>query len=536
MSDRSGTCLTACLLAASTLGLAGGGLLGFAAEPARAQVSDTARRCEALQGFEADGLEITSARLVPAAAPGTVRRNAFTEDTFDFAFPEHCRIEGVINRRQGAGGVEYGIGFALTLPTDWQGRLLFQGGGGFNGSIREPYGPTPNPQDAALAHGFAVVSTDGGHKGSSFDVAFMADQQAALDFVFNALPTVTLTAKAIATAYYDEAPHHTYSVGCSTGGREGMLAAQRYPLLFDGVVSGHPAIRTAHSRLAAFNAVTAFNRIAPRNPDGTPRRLEAFPAGDQRLLHRAIAAQCDALDGLADGMIFNLRACNFDPRVLQCRGEKTDQCLSAGQVEALRTAFAGPRDSRGNPVYASFPYDLGLLGEHVGNKSMSMLPISSPGPFDTPRDPFSIDVDAEIARIASDALQILSDTHTWTDLGSFYRKGGKIIFYHGAADPWFSVNDTIAYYEANKTANPEFDSSRLYAIPGLAHCGEGPLEVFDLLTPLVDWVERGKAPLSVVAQDWLGTRTRRPLCPWPQYPRYDGDGDPNDPANFACTN
>lgn len=191
-------------------------------------------------------------------------------------------------------------------------------------------------------------------------------------------------------------------------------------------------------------------------------------------------------------------------------------------------------DSRSKPAYTSFPYDLGLLGEHVANKSMSMLPTSAPGPYDVPPDPFAYDVDAELERIAGNGLQTLSDTRAWTDLGSFYRKGGKIMFYHGAADPWFSIQDTLDWFAANKAANPEFASSRFYAIPGMAHCGEGPLEVFEMLTPLVEWVENGKAPGSIVASDWLGTGLGRPLCPWPQYARYKGTGDTRDAANFQC--
>lgn len=503
--------------------------------PARAQPAGATARCEALaRNASLPGVEITSAKLIPAAAPGTVRLNAFTEATFPLAMPEHCRVEGTINRRKGADGIEYGIGFALALPANWQGRLLFQGGGGFNGTVRDPYGPSPDPKDPALAKGFAVVSTDSGHKGQTFDVAFMRDQQAGLDFAFNALPTVTVAAKQLAAAYYGKPPHHTYSVGCSTGGREGMIAAQRFPSLFDGVVSGDPAMRTAHTRMAGFNAAIAFNAVAPRDAAGKPRRLEAFPAADQRLLHSAVARQCDKLDGLEDGMIFNLAACRFDPGVLQCTGAKNASCLSAAQVDALRTAFGGPKDAHGRPIYTSFPYDLGMLGEHVANKSMSMLPASSPQPFDTPPDPYAYDYEAELARVAGNGIQILSDTDAWTDLGSFYRKGGKILFYHGAADPWFSLHDTLGWFGANKAANPEFDSSRLYNVPGLAHCGEGPLERFDLLTPLVEWVEHGKAPHSVTARDWMASRLARPLCPWPQYARYDGSGDPKDAASFAC--
>lgn len=211
-------------LAASISGLPG--------SEARARQSGAADRCATLADLALPGVEIDSARLIPGVAPGTMPFNPSRQATIPIAMPDYCRVEGTIDRRKGADGIEYGIGFALALPGNWQGRLLFQGGGGFNGSVREPYGSSPDPRDPALAKGFAVVSTDSGHKGAIFDVGFMCDQQASLDFAFNALPAVTLAAKQIATAYFGRAPHHTYSVGCSTGGHEGMLAAQRYPMLF----------------------------------------------------------------------------------------------------------------------------------------------------------------------------------------------------------------------------------------------------------------------------------------------------------------
>lgn len=502
--------------------------------PAQAQSSEAGKRCAALAGLARGGVEITSARLVPAAAAGTVRINSFSQNTFPVALPEYCRVEGVINRRKGADGVEYGIAFAVALPGNWEGRLVFQGGGGFNGTLREPYGQSSNPQDPALAKGFAVVSTDSGHKGATFDTAFMRDQQASIDFAFNSVPTVTLLAKELAEAYFGRPPHHTYSAGCSTGGREGMIAAQRFPALFDGVISGAPAMRTAHSRIAGYSATIAFNKIAPRDAEGKPLRLEAFPAEDQKLLHAAVAKQCDALDGLADGMIFNLGACRFDPKILQCKAGKSPGCLSAAQVGALNTAFGGPRDNRGEAVYASFPYDLGLLGEHVGSRDMSLLPQKASSPFDTPPSPYTQDVDAETLRARTNPLQMLSDTDHWADLGSFYRKGGKIIFYNGASDPWFSIRDTEDYFRRNKAANPEFDSSRLYGIPNMGHCGGGTIELFDMLTPLVEWVERGVAPGAIFARSWTGKGPTRPLCPWPSYAHYRGSGDTGDAASFEC--
>ena len=312
-----------------------------------------------------------------------------------------------------------------------------------------------------------------------------------------------------------------------------MVAAQRYPDLFDGIIVGDPAMRSAHTRIAGWNATVAFNRIAPKDAAGNPLRLQAFPVEDQRLLYTAVANQCDALDGLKDGMIMNMAACHFDPVLLECTAGKRTNCLSPEKVNALKTAFGGPRDRQGNALYTGFPYDLGLLGEEVANK-VTLLPTSVSTPYDSPPSPMSLDFAAEIARMQSDQLQILSDTASWKDLGTFYRRGGKIIFFNGASDAWFSLYDTVDYFERNKAANPDFDSSRLYSVPNMGHCQQGGLERFDLLPAIVDWVENGKAPDRIIATDWQKSGTTRPLCPWPRYAHYKGTGDPKDAANFEC--
>jgi feruloyl esterase len=513
--------------------------------PAQAQTSDASERCRAITGLHRTAVEITSALLVAAAPPGTVRYNENFPVTIPVALPAHCRIEGVINRRKGAGGVEYGIGFVLNLPDNWNGRFMFQGGGAYNGSIGEPRGFGDDP---ALAHGWAIIATDSGHKGAPFDTTFMRDQQAGLDFAFNAVPTVTRLGKELVTEFYGRAPDHSYSFGCSTGGREGMIGAGRYPDLFDGIVAGDPAMRVAYTRIAGWNATIAFNRIAPRDEKGDPVRRQSFPADDQKLLHAAVAKQCDRLDGLEDGLILNLAACKFDPAVLQCKSEKNADCLSAEQVAAVKAAFGGPKDGQGNPLYTGFPYDLGLLGEHP-DSPMHILPSDVPGIYDlppgtddaarslnrtgNPPPPFAFDFAAEIARIRTDPVEILSDTDTLTDLGTFYRRGGKIIFFNGASDPWFSHDDTLDYFKRNKKANPDFDSSRFYSIPGMAHCGGGGLERFDMLSAIVNWVEKRESPGAIVGTD-LKRQTTRPLCPWPQYARYRGTGDANDVANYQC--
>lgn len=491
------------------------------------------RRCAALDRFRMAGLEITSARVVPVTPSNTVRFSPFNPATIGVPLPQHCRVEGVLDRRKGVDGVEYGVGFALVLPDNWNGRFLYQGGGGLNGSIGEPLGVTAAGAVPALARGFAIIATDSGHKGAVFDAAFMKDQQAALDFAYDSVGKVTETGRYIATEYYGRAPDHIYSTGCSTGGREGMLAAQSYPLLFDGVIAGAPAMRTGYSNIALTNAAVAFNQIAPRDAQKRPIPAQAFSLDDKKLLTTAVLNQCDALDGLKDGLIYNLHACHFDPAVLQCKGKtKRSDCLSAGQVKALRTAFDGPRDSKGREVYTRFPYDPRQFG--ASGPGLSFLPSSGPNPLGPPNLALSINVDEEVDKVRADDMQNLTDTSSWTNLSTFYGRGGRIIFFHGASDPWFSTFDTEAYERKLRTANPGVDASRFYSVPGMSHCETGGLDRFDMLTALMDWVEKGIPPTSIVSTGADFPGRSRPLCPAPLHAHYKGSGDPQDAANFEC--
>jgi hypothetical protein len=268
-----------------------------------------ALKCEALAGlgFPSSTIVIEKAEAVPEMPAGTVQVRPPDPETVRVPIPSNCRAEGVIDRRIGADGKNYAIGFAIALPDRWNGRFLFQGGGGLNGSIRPPLGAQATGDIPALARGFAVVSTDSGHRGAVFDASFMADQEAALNFAYASVGKVTAAAKAIIARYYGEPPARSYFVGCSTGGREGMLASQRYPAEYDGIVAGAPAMRTGRSNLGLAWANYNFTQIAPKGESGKPDPAKAFSPSDRKLVTDAIVAVCDAKDGLKDGMIFNTR-------------------------------------------------------------------------------------------------------------------------------------------------------------------------------------------------------------------------------------
>ena len=478
---------------------------------------------------------ITQARTVPA---GPIPAAPFGPPATG-TLPEYCRADGIIDSRTGRNGQSYAIGFAIALPKVWNGRFMFQGGGGLNGNIGAPFGAQAAGDSPGLARGFAVVSTDSGHHSNAvFDARFFEDQQAALDFLYQAVAKVTVVAKQIVSRYYGHAAAHSYFVGCSTGGREAMMMSQRFPRFFDGIVAGAPAMRTSFSNLGDRWVTVALNAIAPRDASGKVQGARALSDADRKLIVNGILKACDAADGLEDGMIFNPTACGFDPASLQCSGAKSDSCLSAEQVGALKKGFAGPRDSMGRQVYPGFYYDTGIAN---GQGPIPGLLLAPSGPVDRVGGAASMDVDREESA-ASNAIAIAGDSNSWTNLSSFTAHDGKLLFYHGVSDPWFSAMDTVQYYDRLVADNGGADEvhhwSRLFLVPGMSHCGGGPaaLDRFDMLTALVDWVEKGTAPDSVIATGRAFPGRSRPLCPYPQHAHYKGTGDSEQAANFECRN
>jgi feruloyl esterase len=475
-----------------------------------------AATCSDLTKFRIAGMNlvITKAENVPAAN----------------GLPAHCRADGMINERKGADGRTYGIGFGIALPEAWNHRFLFQGGGGYNGSVRPPTGPAGAGEKPALARGFAVVSTDSGHKGDTFDRSYDVDQQASLDFAQVAVAQVAQVAKQIVAQHYGEPAQHSYFTGCSTGGREAMLMTQRYPSYFDGVISGDPAMHTGISRLGNEWKTAAFAQAAPKDAAGVPQLYKLFSDADRKTLSTGILNACDAGDGVKDGMIFNPEACNFDPATLVCSSAKTEACLTQPQVTALKQAFPGPKNSKGELIYRMSLYDADVA---------ALLPASKPPEGNARRPATNVDVDASLFALLRDPLEAVTDTN-WTNLSSFSGHGGKLIFYHGMSDPTFAATDTLDYYKRMTDANGGPDKvqqwSKFYFVPGMLHCrgGEAALDQFDLLDALVSWVEKGTAPEGVVATGAALPGRSRPLCPYPKHAQYNGQGNTEDAKSFTC--
>jgi feruloyl esterase len=551
---------------------------------------------------------IDCSSLLAASIPDTVIEKAVIEDAYPSSpylaagpIPEHCLVAGIIEPRVGVvnpdtGSDKYGTRFELRLPTSWNSRFFYQGGAVANGTVFRADGLIPSQGKAhqipALWRGYAVVTSDSGHQSGAgltamFRSGFGVDPQARLDYGYRSIDVVTPVAKALMASYYGTEPEYSYFVGCSKGGQEAMQASQRYGDQFDGIVAGDPGF---HLPQAAVNQVSdnqllaaAAKKMHPRLADmitGEPLLWAAFSQRDLTLVVKVLTQSCDELDGLADGLIFLPQSCAkiFDPTVLRCRSSKRPDCLSAIQVDTLKKMMGGVRNSRGEPLYSNFPYDTGLNSSGTGgwmiwklgihwlpinlainfsfsddayryifstppNAELSLLQVN-PEDFDASTRVAGADPDTGVVYDVSSIDFMYADN---TDLDTFRGRGGKLILYHGASDPVFSLFDTLNYYGALQQRYGDVaDFVRAYVVPGMGHCSDGTRSAnsFDSLTALENWVERGVAPDRITAragnaelplnENTLPRRVTRPLCPYPRYARYDGSGDPDDADSFEC--
>jgi feruloyl esterase len=360
----------------------------------------------------------------------------------------------------------------------------------------------------------------------------MRDQQAYLDFAFLANAEVAGVAKQMITRYYLKPAAYSYFIGCSTGGREGMILSQRYPTVFNGIVSGDPAMRTGLSNLAIGQWIpVAYNQAAPRDASGKPQIERFLTDADRKLFMDALMAKCDARDGVADGMIFDPLHCDFDLAEVDCKPGQSDACIAPAKVAAIKKAFSGPKNAYGTQVYPGFLYDAGITTKGFVPGLLALGPGGIFGPYTTATE---LDVDKAALHVSDPLVEPAS-----TNLTTFSLHGGKLIFFHGDSDPWFSPLDTLGYYkslaETNGGAEKVSEWSRMFLVPGMAHCGGGPsLDHFDMLSAVVDWVEKGTAPDHVIATGAAFPGRSRPLCPYPTHAQYKGSGDTQDASNFQC--
>ena len=514
-----------------------------------------AEQCAALTSWHLEGTIIARATEVSAGAPVTLPPQGTPTTHSMTSLPTHCVVRGEVNHHIGADGKSYGDKFELRLPEQWSGRLLFQGGGGLDGNLLPALALDGRPQadsKSPLSRGYAIVSTDGGHEAANpvADGSFGSDPESRTDYYYRSTKIVTDAAKAIVARFYGRSPKYSYFKGCSTGGREGMIAAQRYAEYFNGVIAGAPAFNVANAAIAEAWDTVQFAAIAPKNAKGMPNLNGALSEADLKLLGDQILKECDELDGLKDGLVDRPAACHFDPAVLKCRAEENGACLSAAKVEAIKKVFAGPKTSAGKQLYSDWAYDPGVAAPGwriwvLGNDQIPAINTMIMPAFynlvllagqSPPIDILHFNFDTDPPRVAQGAAEINA---TAVDLSGLRKHGGKLVLYNGMSDPVFSANDLIGYYQRVMAANGGQEETakfaRLFLIPGMNHCGGGPaLDQFDTLTAMENWVEKGQEPDHIVASGNAFPGRTRPLCPYPQTPHYKGSGSIEDAANFSC--
>lgn len=498
--------------------------------------------------------------------------------------PAHCEVIGSMRERDGVDGQKYAIRFHVRMPQDWNGRFLFEGGGGTNGVLGDAIGRLSGDVAPALARGYAVLSQDSGHDNATNSdpkrggpTAFGFDPQARADYGGASLLPVTLAAKALVGRFYGSSPKYSYFFGCSKGGQEGMVLAQRYPELYDGIVAGAPGFALPRAALAeAWDTQQFASVVRAKGEKVTAASLAAsFSDSDLGLVRKAVLDACDGDDGLKDGIVGAHQQCT-SAKVLPvlkrsaCAGAKGDMCLSTSQIGALERIHDGPRTSAGKPLYASFPWDSGWsdmgwriwkigsadgripsLNVMMGAPSLATIftvPPSLPGAGpDASLDyhlGFNFDRDAQAIYATGAGFP----RSAWQDIGArspdlsaFHKRGGKMIVPHGVSDPVFSVNDTIDWWKQVDRGNRGKAANfvRVFPVPGMGHCQGGPAtDRHDSFGALVRWVEQGQAPERITAAAgpmtlWNG-RTR-PLCPYPlvAVPKA-GTTDTEKAENFVC--
>jgi feruloyl esterase len=436
------------------------------------------------------------------------------------------------------------VRFEVWLPlAGWNGKFQGVGNGANAGSI------SYEAMAAALRRGYAVASTDTGHATTNARDAqwAMGHPDLLVDFAYRGLHITTEHAKAVIRAYYGQPASRAYYVGCSTGGRQGLMEAQRFPDDYDGLIAGAPAANWTRFQAGGHLwAVLALNK----DPESY------VPAARLPLIEKAVNAACDAADGVADGVLDDPRQCRFDAQALVCKPQQdAATCLTAKQAAAVNKIWNGATDSRGQLVYPPYMrgaesaggwanYTTGngpLSGNHweqADNVMKFMI-------FENPAWDFrSFDFDRDVA-FADRKLAATMNAFD-PDLSSLRRRGGKLLMYHGWNDPSISPQNTVDYYasavarwreqdKAAAEAVPDF--IRLFMVPGMLHCSGGPgTDTFDALAALEQWVEKGVAPESMQASHMTGgtvTRTR-PLCAYPKVAVYTGQGSTDLAANFVC--
>ncbi len=451
---------------------------------------------------------------LPGATITSIERVAAGE-----ALPEHCRVAAVL-----APSEDSHIEMEVWLPTEtWNGKFLAVGNGGWAGTV------STGALVAGLREGYAAASTDTGHTGPP-GVFAVGHPEKVVDFAYRAMHETVVQSKAIIEGFYDRPPRLSYFSGCSTGGWQGLAAAQRYPADFDAIVAGAPVYdrpRLHASEMSKFvEIMTDPDRLVPR------AKIE--------MIAEAVTDSCDGDDGVVDGLIDNPEMCRFEPASLACTGAETDMCLTPPQVASLERAYAPTFTGAGEFVYPGHARGFELAWRMPAPGSEPRTSPTASFRYLAHEDPdwnwreFELETDLTLLLENAGVLEAAE-----ADLGPFRDRGGKLIVYHGWNDPGPSPLSTIRYYDqVLETMGPDQgDWLRLYLMPGVGHCrgGAGPDQA-DFLAAIERWAESGAAPDRIPASRVRNGQVdmTRPLCPYPEVARWTGVGSTNDAENFVC--
>lgn len=493
-------------------------LFALAASPLAA-----ASPCESMANLKLPNTTIVLAQAVAAGAFTPPKPFPFPVPTGYKDLPAFCRVALVIRPT-----TDSNIKVEVWMPlAGWNGKFQAIGNGAWSGEIWYPF------MSPALAAGYATASTDTGHEADPLDASFaLGHPEKVIDFGYRAVHEMTLKAKAIIAAFYGNPARLSYWNGCSSGGKQGLKEAQRFPLDYDGIVAGAPANNWTH--LMAAGVSTTQTEFKNEDTVLSPDKL--------LVLHNAAVEACDALDGLKDGLMNDPKQCHFDPQALLCKEHDGPGCLTAGQVATAKRIYADTINPRtGAQILPGFERGSELEWRPMGR---------TPGAFvsgyfkyvvfkDPAWDYHSLDLDRDVA--LADKVDHGTINAVDPNLKLFLGHGGKLILYHGWSDGLIPPQNTTNYYNSVVTAmggpGKTQDSVRLFLLPGMQHCvgGDGP-NGFDAVTPLDQWVDKGKAPDQIIAAHVNRGKVdrTRPLCPYPQVAKYKGTGNTDDAINFAC--
>ena len=498
-----------------------------------ATLASSPASCEGLKALSLPNTTIVAAEMVatgpyvqptgrgpaPAAAPAAAGRGGRgAAAPPPQILPAHCRINAILRPSP-----DSEIEMEAWLPENWNGKFQFVGGGGWAGIISFPAMVT------AVQEGYATASTDTGHKGGNALFA-MNHPEKVVDFAYRAVHETTVQTKAMIAKFYDRGARLSYWNGCSTGGRQGLMEAQKYPEDFDAIIAGAPANFQTH--LHAWDLTVAVPAL--KDP------AAAVSAAKLNMLSEAAVNACDAQDGVKDGLISNPRACKFDPSVLLCKGADNDSCLTAAQLESVKRAYATPKFKTGEAVFPG--KEPGSETGWGGVLAGQVAPGVSIGSFqvaynDANWDAKTFDLDRDLKLTDEKVGSIINATNP--DLSGFKAHGGKLLLYHGWNDTAISPGNSINYYESvlKKMGGKQDTFVRLFMAPGMQHCGGGPgPNQINYMAIMERWRELNQTPASIEAYHVTANRVdmTRPLCAYPQAAVYKGAGSPNDAANFAC--